>query len=179
MTIDRRLRVVVWSTGGIGSIAVAAVSRRPDLELVGVWVHSPEKVGRDAGEIGGGAPLGLLATDDAEALIALRPDCVVYSASGPERDAVAVPDYERLLEAGINVVTTTSTRLVFPPVYDQASRDRLAKAAEAGAPPSTHRVSSPASPRINSPSSCPRSRTPSAPSGQPRSRSTTTIRSLR
>jgi hypothetical protein len=47
------------------------------------------------------------ATDDAGALIDLRPDCVVYSASGPERDAAAVTDYERLLSAGINVVTTT------------------------------------------------------------------------
>lgn len=132
MTTHRRLRVVVWSTGGIGSNAIRAIGRRPDLELVGVWVHSPDKVGRDAGELSGGAPIGLAATDDADVLIALRPDCVVYSASGPDRDVAAVPDYERLLAAGINVVTTTSTRLVFPPVYEQASRDRLANAAASG-----------------------------------------------
>ena len=47
-------RVVVWSTGGVGSIAIDAIRRRPDLELVGVWVHSPDKVGRDAGELAGG-----------------------------------------------------------------------------------------------------------------------------
>ena len=35
--------------------------------------------------------IGLAATDDADALLALRPDCVVYAASGPERDAAAVP----------------------------------------------------------------------------------------
>lgn len=129
---SRPLRVVVWSTGGIGSNAIKAIDRRPDLELVGVWVHTAEKVGRDAGELGGGPPLGLATTDDADALVALRPDCVVYAASGPERDAVAVPDYERLLGAGINVVTTTSTRLVFPAVYEQGARDRLAKAAADG-----------------------------------------------
>ena len=56
----------------------------------------------------------------------------MYSASGPERDAAAVPDYERLLEAGINVVTTTTTKLVFPAVYDPVIRDRLARAAAAG-----------------------------------------------
>ena len=125
-------RVVVWATGGVGSIAIRAVDRRPDLELVGVWVHSPEKVGRDAGELAGGAPIGVTATDDAGALIDLHPDCVVYSASGPERDAAAVPDYERLLAAGINVVTTTSTRLVYPPVFEAVWRDQLEAAAKAG-----------------------------------------------
>ncbi len=76
-------RVVVWSTGGVGAIAIDAISRRPDLELVGVWVHSPEKVGRDAGELAGIEPLGVTATNDADALIALAPDAVVYAASGP------------------------------------------------------------------------------------------------
>jgi hypothetical protein len=124
--------VVVWATGGVGSIAIQAIDRRPDLELAGVWVHAPEKVGRDAGELAGGEAIGVAATNDAEALIALRPDCVVYSASGPERDAAAVPDYERLLAAGINVVTTTTTRLVYPAVFEATWRDRLAAAAEAG-----------------------------------------------
>ena len=52
------LRTVVWSTGGVGSIAIDAIRRRPDLELVGVWVHSDEKVGKDAGELAGGEPSG-------------------------------------------------------------------------------------------------------------------------
>jgi 2,4-diaminopentanoate dehydrogenase len=127
------IRIVVWSTGGVGSIAIDAIRRRPDLELVGVWVHSPEKVGRDVGELAGGVPMGVAATNDAEALIALRPDCVVYAASGPERDAGAVPDYLRLLDAGINVVSTTSTSLVYPPAYFHAEwRDQLESAAKSG-----------------------------------------------
>ena len=94
------LRVVVWATGGIGSIAIHAIQRRPDIELVGVWVHSEEKVGKDAGELANGEPIGLTATNDADALIGLKPDCVIYAASGPERDALAIPDYVKLLEAG-------------------------------------------------------------------------------
>ncbi len=126
-------RTVVWSTGGVGSIAIDAVSRRPDLELVGVWVHSPAKVGKDAGELAGVAPLGVVATNDADALIALAPDCVVYAASGPERDGAAVPDYLRLLEAGINVVSTSSTSLVYPPSYFAPDwRNQLEAAAKAG-----------------------------------------------
>ncbi len=127
------LRSVVWSTGGVGKIAIDAISRRPDLELVGVWVHSPDKVGRDAGELVGGAPIGIAATNDADALIALAPDCVVYAASGPDRDAAAVPDYLRLLQAGINVVSTTSTTLVHPPSYYAPDwRSQLEAAAQAG-----------------------------------------------
>jgi 2,4-diaminopentanoate dehydrogenase len=128
-----RVRVVVWSTGGVGAVAIDAISRRPDLELVGVWVHSPEKVGKDAGELAGIEPLGVAATDDAETLIALAPDCVVYAASGPERDGAAVPDYLRLLEAGINVVSTSSTSLVYPPSYFAPDwREQLEAAAESG-----------------------------------------------
>ena len=127
------LRTVVWSTGGVGSIAIDAIRRRPDLDLVGVWVHSDEKIGKDAGELAGGAPLGVTATNDADALIALRPDCVVYAASGPERDAAAVPDYIKLLGAGVNVVSTTSTTLVYPPAYYSPEwREQMAEAANAG-----------------------------------------------
>src|ERR1700752_1499912 len=132
-TAGSPLRVVVWATGGIGSIAIHAIQRRPDIELVGVWVHSDEKVGKDAGELAKGERIGLAATNDADALIALKPDCVIYSASGPERDALAIPDYVKLLEAGINVVTTSTTRLVNPHAYEPPERrDQLAAAAKRG-----------------------------------------------
>lgn len=127
------LRVVVWSTGGVGSIAIDAIARRPDLELVGVWVHSEAKVGQDAGTLAGGVPLGVLATNNADALIALQPDCVVYAASGPDRDAAAVPDYLRLLDSGINVVSTTSTGLIYPPAYYSTDwRNQLEAATKTG-----------------------------------------------
>jgi 2,4-diaminopentanoate dehydrogenase len=127
------VRVVVWSTGGVGANAIDAIRRRPDLELVGVWVHSPDKVGKDVGELAGGEPLGLSATNDADALIALAPDCVVYAASGPDRDGAAVPDYVRLLAAGINVVSTSSTSLVYPPSYYAPQwRDEMEAAGKAG-----------------------------------------------
>ncbi|MDT5096046.1 MAG: hypothetical protein QOH60_5409 [Mycobacterium sp.] len=126
-------RVVVWATGGIGCIAIRAIARRPDLELVGVWVHSDEKVGKDAGELANGEPIGLATTNDADALLALKPDCVIYAASGPERDALAIPDYVRILSAGVNVVTTSTTRLVNPRAYEPAEwRDQLVAAAKQG-----------------------------------------------
>ena len=128
-----KYRVVVWATGGIGSIAIRTITNRPELDLVGVWVHSEEKVGKDAGELSNGDPIGVAATNDADALIALEPDCVVYAASGPERDALAIPDYVKLLEAGINVVTTSTTRLVNPHAYEPSEwREQLVAAAKTG-----------------------------------------------
>jgi hypothetical protein len=127
------LRTVVWSTGGVGSIAIDAIAGRPDLDLVGVWVHSADKVGQDAGVLAGIDPVGVTATNDADALMALRPDCVVYAASGPDRDAGAVPDYLKLLDSGINVVSTSSTSLVYPPAYFSPEwREQMETAAKAG-----------------------------------------------
>ena len=126
------LRVAVWSTGWIGSIAIRAVHRRPDLELVGVWVHSPDKVGRDAGELAGAGPIGVTATDDFDALLAEGIDCVIYAASGPEQDAAAVPDYQRFLAAGVNVVTVSSWTLLYPPMFDATWQTQLEEAAATG-----------------------------------------------
>jgi hypothetical protein len=128
----RPVRVAVWSTGGIGSIAIRAIQRRPDLELVGVWVHSPEKEGRDAGELAGADPVGVAATNDVDAILARRVDCVVYAAQGPEQDAASVPDYVRLLSAGVNVVTTSSWALLYPPTYEPTWRAQLEQAAAEG-----------------------------------------------
>ena len=129
---QRARRVAVWGSGWVGSLAVRAAHGRPDLDLVGLWVHSPGKDGRDAGELAGIGDIGLAATTDADAVLGQRPDCVIYAASGPERDAAAVPDYERMLRAGVNVVTVTSAGLVYPDGYEQDGRDRLRTAAEAG-----------------------------------------------
>ena len=45
------LRVVQWATGGVGVAAIKGVLEHPDLELVGCWVHSADKAGKDVGEL--------------------------------------------------------------------------------------------------------------------------------
>jgi 2,4-diaminopentanoate dehydrogenase len=97
------IRVVQWTTGNVGRRAVRAVVGRPDLELVGCYAWSADKVGRDVGELCGIDPVGVLATDDVNALLALRPDCVVYNPMWPDTDEVV-----RILEAGVNVVSTAA-----------------------------------------------------------------------
>jgi hypothetical protein len=127
-----RYRVVQWSTGEVGSIAVRVLAARPDLDLVGVWVHSPAKAGRDAGELAGLAPIGVTATSDADALLALKPDCVCYTASGESRPEECVRDIGRMLAAGINVVTTSIPGLMHPAGYNPKHVDRLEAACREG-----------------------------------------------
>jgi 4-hydroxy-tetrahydrodipicolinate reductase len=109
------LRVVQWSTGNVGRHALAGIAARPDLELVGVWVSNPAKVGKDAGELAGlGRPLGVAATNDAAALLGLRPDCVVYTALADIRVFEALDDLARILRSGANVVSACPVFLQFP-----------------------------------------------------------------
>jgi len=97
------LRVVQWTTGNVGRQSAIAIARSPGLELVGCYAWSAEKVGRDVGELCGLDRLGVTATDDVEALLALRPDCVVYNPMWPSIDELV-----RILEAGVNVVSTAA-----------------------------------------------------------------------
>lgn len=108
-------RVVQWSTGNVGRHAIAGIDARPDLELAGVWVSDPAKVGKDAGELAGlGRKLGVTATDSVEHLLALRPDCVVYTAMADDRIMEAIADLTRILRAGVNVVSSSPVFLQFP-----------------------------------------------------------------
>jgi 2,4-diaminopentanoate dehydrogenase len=99
-----KLRIIVWGPGGLGGVAVWEVARLEALDLVGVRAFSPDKVGKDAGELVGIAPLGVIATDDVASLLALDADCVIYT---PRDFGINNADAELLtiLEAGHNVVT--------------------------------------------------------------------------
>jgi len=95
-------RVVQWATGNLGRAAIEGILSHPDLELAGVWVHSPAKVGKDAGELSGHPDrvTGIKAVHGLDAVVAIKPDCVIYSPLLPNVQEVAA-----LLAAGINVVT--------------------------------------------------------------------------
>jgi hypothetical protein len=94
------LRVVQWATGGVGVAAIKGVLEHPDLELVGCWVHSEAKSGKDVGELIGGESLGVAATNSVDEILALDADAVIYAPLMPNPDEVAA-----LLRSGKNVVT--------------------------------------------------------------------------
>ncbi|QDQ99214.1 NAD(P)H-dependent amine dehydrogenase family protein [Tomitella fengzijianii] len=109
------LRVVEWSTGTVGRHAIAGIDARPELELVGVWVSNPDKAGRDAGQLAGlGRELGVRATTDRDALLALKPDCIVHTAMTDDRIFDAVEDLIFFLEHGVNVVSSGPVILQYP-----------------------------------------------------------------
>jgi len=115
------LRVVHWGTGNTGRLALRGVLHHPDLELVGLYVHNPEKVGRDAGELIGLPSAGVLATSDVDALLALEADCLSYLGDGiGPRAGAAVEEMSRFLRAGTNVVSTSLNQLVHPKTADPA-----------------------------------------------------------
>ena len=103
---------------------VQAVTANPALELVGCYAWSPEKVGVDVGELCGIAPLGVAATNDIDALLALKPDCVIYNPMWTDTGELV-----RILSAGVNVVSTAA----FVTGHNLGpDRDRIVEACRAG-----------------------------------------------
>jgi 4-hydroxy-tetrahydrodipicolinate reductase len=107
-------KVVQWSTGNVGRNTLAGILARPDLELTGCYTSSESRVGRDAGALAGLGDTGIRATNDAEALLAARPDCVVYTSMADTRIFEALDDLARILRAGVNVVSSAPVFLQFP-----------------------------------------------------------------
>jgi hypothetical protein len=97
----------------------------PELDLVGCYAYSPDKVGRDVGVLCDVGPIGITATDDVDALLALEPDCVSYMPFRPDFDHVV-----RILESGANVVTTMY--MMAGTGYGSDVRDRLEDATQRG-----------------------------------------------
>ena len=125
-------RVVVWGTGNVGLPAIRAVVAARDLELVGVIVSNPAKVGVDAGTLAGIDATGVIATNDAAAVLATQPDAVAYCASGDFRPDDALADIEQCLRAGANVVTSAIYALIHPPSAPLPLRERIEAACAAG-----------------------------------------------
>jgi 4-hydroxy-tetrahydrodipicolinate reductase len=123
---QRSYRIVQWATGNIGSHALRAIIQHPQMRLAGLYVHSESKAGRDAGELCGMGPVGVKATRNIDDIIALKPDCVLYMQQGCNFDELC-----RLLESGINIVTTRD-EVQNPAAMDPAVRERVEAACRRG-----------------------------------------------
>ena len=126
------IRVIQWATGNVGRQAAVAVHRHAELELVGAFVYSAEKAGRDVGEVCGIGPIGVLATADADEIVALDADCVLYMAQGEMDPMGALDDICRLLASGKDVVSTAVTGLIYPASLGSAVVERLETACAEG-----------------------------------------------
>ncbi|QDK32268.1 dihydrodipicolinate reductase [Sphingomonas sp. IC081] len=123
---DRIWRVVQWATGNIGSRALRTVIEHPRMELVGLWVSSPGKIGKDAGALCGLPATGVTATGSLEDIVRLDADCVLYMRQGTDWDELCA-----LLESGKNVVTTRGD-FHNPRLMDKDLRARIEAACARG-----------------------------------------------
>ncbi len=126
------IRVVQWATGTVGKHAATAVHRHRDCELVGAYVYSPTKAGRDIGDICGIGPIGVIATADPEEIVALDADCVLYMAQGEGNPTGALDDICQLLESGKNVISTAVTAFIYPRSAGEEVVERLEAACARG-----------------------------------------------
>jgi 4-hydroxy-tetrahydrodipicolinate reductase len=97
-----------------------------------VWVHSADKAGKDAGELCGLPPTGVLATNDADALLASDAVAVCYTATADLRPQDAVKDMARILAAGKNVVSSSVVAAVWPGHLEPSMRAPLDDACTTG-----------------------------------------------
>jgi 2,4-diaminopentanoate dehydrogenase len=132
--MSRPLCVIQWATGNVGTRSLRRVSEHPDMELVGLWVSNPDKVGldaarlieRDIGYEGACADTGVIATSDVDALVATAADCVLYMRQGTDMAELC-----RLLASGKNVVTTRGD-FHSPAMMDAEARSAIEAACAAG-----------------------------------------------
>jgi hypothetical protein len=94
-------RVIQWTTGKVGKLALRGILDDPRLELAGVYAYSADKSGTDAGKLCGRPDCGVLATNDIDALIALGADTVIYTPFMADLSHAV-----RLLESGLDVIST-------------------------------------------------------------------------
>ena len=126
------LRVVHCGTGFTGREALRAIIEDPSLELVGQYVSTPEKVGKDAGEFCGLPATGVLATGDLDALVQMKADCLSYAGNAVGRELEAVEEMAEFLRAGTNVVTFAVVEISYPPATPAEFRELIESACKAG-----------------------------------------------
>ncbi len=126
------IKVALWGTGAMGLIALRGVIDHPELELVGVVVHSEAKAGHDAGWLCGIDTVGVITTVDPEEILAGDADVIVYAAAGNLRPFEATADMAAALARGKSVVSCSVVPLVFPKSVDPAMTEPLARACDEG-----------------------------------------------
>lgn len=122
---ERVYKVIQWATGSIGQIAIRHFAGNPSYELVGVYVTSEEKSGRDAGEIAGIAPVGVTCTTDKQQLLAMDADCVNYAPLYFD-----VEEMCEILRSGKSLVTPVG--FAFPASRNPADTAKLEQACREG-----------------------------------------------
>ncbi len=126
-------KVVVWGTGEVGRHSIRALAdRNSEFDIVGALVYDPKKDGRDIGEIAAAKSIGVNATTDKNAILALDADCVLHHALGEPDPDGTIDDICAMLASGKNVVTTSLIALTCPRVLGPEKFMRIETACKEG-----------------------------------------------
>ncbi|MGW6379112.1 NAD(P)H-dependent amine dehydrogenase family protein [Rhodococcus sp. NPDC055112] len=123
-------KVIVWGTGVVGKLVIRELIDHPAFELVGVIVHDPVKDGVDVGTLIGVDPVGLTATTDFEAALAVEADAVAYYGPTAEYAVQNIDNMTAALRSGKHVVSTSMTPLVYPKLCPQEMLTALEQACQ-------------------------------------------------
>ena len=110
-------RVIQWGTGNVGTFSLRCIIDHPELR-VGRRLRAQRREGRQGRRraVRRSTPVGVRATNDVDAILALDADCVCYTATADLRPFEAVQDICRILASGKNVVSSSVVPLVHPEV---------------------------------------------------------------
>lgn len=137
----RRYRMIQYGAGATGKFVLRAILTHPQLELVGLGVHSEQNEGRDAGTICRLPDSGIHATRDIESLLALDADCVAFLPWDPHSEDVLREDTQsgrmflllcRFLASGKNVIASAPNSLVHASHLGPGTMARLEDACRIG-----------------------------------------------
>jgi 2,4-diaminopentanoate dehydrogenase len=125
-------KVIVQGTGFVGKMVIRELVAHPDYEIVGCIVNDPGKHDRDAGELAGIGPIGVRATSDIDAALAVPADVVAHFGPTAALAAQNIDHMSRALRAGKNVVSTAMTPFVYPKSCPPSMLEALEKACHEG-----------------------------------------------
>jgi 2,4-diaminopentanoate dehydrogenase len=128
----KRIRVAHVGIGATGIEALKGIINHPELDLVSLWVTSPDKVGKDAGARAGVPAVGISAVASLEAALAAQPDILCYCGNGLGREKDATEDISTALAQGVDVATISLLGMLYPQAGPSELREPLAQAASAG-----------------------------------------------
>lgn len=117
------MRVVCYGLGPIGLGIARLAQARKGIEIVGAVDIDAAKKGRDLGELLDIAPVGVLVSTDASAVLEQTKPDVVLHATGSALERV-LPQFQALVRAGVDVVSTCE-ELSFPWKTQHALIDEL------------------------------------------------------
>lgn len=103
----KEIQVIIYGEGSVGSGIVNALRRRKGVRIVGVVDIDPDKVGKDAGIVAGGDPIGITVVSDARELVRTVRADVALNTAAPLGIRETFQDMRWAIESGVNVIVAS------------------------------------------------------------------------